>query len=125
MSERRGPAALHTRPYRELTVTVETTDEALDRFLGPPSTWVAWTLSQLAHQHGRLVLTLDETHDTLYVASKGRKRIETFHRGPDGMWLFTFGLAPRHLKGPEDLRRDRALRQCLTHPLSRATETIR
>lgn len=91
---------MHTRPHRELTVTPETTDEELDRFLGPPSTWVAWTLCELAHQHGRLVLTLDEKHDSLYVASKGRKRIETFHRGPDRTWVFTLGLAARHLKKP-------------------------
>ena len=82
---------------RELVVTQETSDAELDGLLGSASTWVAWTLCELVRQHGAIVLTLDDMHGTLYVSSRGRHRIETFHRGSDGRWSFSLGLAAHHL----------------------------
>ena len=88
---------MHQRAQRELVMTQETSDAQLDGFLGSASTWVAWTLLELVRQHGAIALTLDEMHGTLYVSSRGRRRIETFRRGADSKWLFTLGLAARHL----------------------------
>jgi hypothetical protein len=88
---------MHQRAQRELVMTRETADAELDGFLGSASTWVAWTLWELVRQHGAIALTLDDRHGTLYVSSRGRRRIETFRRGADRTWSFTLGLAARHL----------------------------